>query len=385
MRTINLATIILCLLMAFLPISASGQEPASSGSQNVDWSNPDSIDPTLSGIGDFLDVDLEALQKTANEAYQSGNYEKAVKYYLACVRCNIQDSGSIYNLACCYGLMGNADLAALYLERAVKAGFTDIEWVQNDTDFEGVRGTRVFDDLVSSLEATASDCESALGEQIFTESNALIGCRVRTPENFDPSVSHTLLIGLHGYGSNADSFITLWDRFAAPDFIYAAPETPYAFTGGSELGYSWTVEGPGVNDELWLQSAILTQAYIVNLVSNLKAKYNIDRVFLMGFSQGAFQTYIIGIMNYDLFDGLIVFGGGMDQDALTDEVLAPATGLPIFIAHGNDDRIINIQQGFDSRDKLITSGYDVTWHEFEGGHAVPAEALQAAEVWMKSK
>jgi len=374
--------IILILMLAIAPI-AQAQDSAADSQPVVDWTNPETLDPMNPTLGSFLDIDLQAWQRTASEAYQSGDYEKAAKYYLAYVRCNVQDAQSVYNLACCYGLMGDADLAASYLKRAVKAGFTDIGWIQKDTDFDNVRGTEVFDTTMATLETEAADREAALGERIFTESSAMFGCRIRTPENFDPSQSHTLVIGLHGYGDNADHFIGLWKRFTAPDFIFAAPETPYPFTGGSQIGYSWGVEGPGVNEELWRRSMEMTDGYIANLVSDLKRRYQIDRVFLLGFSQGAFLTYTTGIRHHDLFTGLIVFGGGLEEDGLTDEELAAGKDLRIFIAHGNEDQVIEYQLGVQARDKLMAHGYDVTWHEFAGGHTVQPEALQAAEEWMK--
>jgi phospholipase/carboxylesterase len=129
----------------------------------------------------------------------------------------------------------------------------------------------------------------------------------------------------------------------------------------------------------------MTEAYVVNVVSNLKTKYKIDKVFLMGFSQGAFFTYRIGITYHDLFDGLIVFGGELQTDALSKEDIAAGADIPVFIAHGNEDKIVPFQNGLDARDTLDAAGYDVTWHEFTGGHAVPADALQAAQAWMKTK
>jgi tetratricopeptide (TPR) repeat protein len=125
-------TFILCAAMMTTAV-------AQDSTTDVDWSNPDSIDVLQPDIGDFLDVDLAALEKIATDAYQAGEWEKAAKYYLALLRYDISDSGNIYNLACCYGLMGEAELAAKYLERAYRAGFTDIEHISWDPDFDSVR------------------------------------------------------------------------------------------------------------------------------------------------------------------------------------------------------------------------------------------------------
>ena len=82
---------------------------------DIDWTHPETIEPLLKGIGDFLDVELNTYRKKARDAYQSGKYEESAKYYLALLRYDIHDAISIYNLACCYGLMGEEALATKYL------------------------------------------------------------------------------------------------------------------------------------------------------------------------------------------------------------------------------------------------------------------------------
>jgi len=371
---------LLCFVL-FSPVSA--QDSHSSNFDEIDWSNPDTIDPYRADVGDFLDVDLDALAKKANEAYQAGDYEEAAKYYLAVVRYDIHDGSSIYNLACCYGLLGDAELAAKYVTRAVNAGFEDIGHIRWDPDFEKVRGTAAFDEAIANLASMLGEKESKLGGLIYFDSRAFFRCRIHLPDNFDPSKSYPLIVGLHGYGSDPDRFITLWERFKNHDFIYASPQGPYPFSVGKDIGYSWEnwmPEHPMMSE----RAMVMSEKYIAGVVTSLCNQYKVNDVYLLGFSQGCAFTYMTGIKYYALFKGLICFGGWLNTDMLSEEEMMAAKDLRVFIAHGTEDRMVEYETGVKAKDTLEGYGYDVTFHEFKGPHAVPEDALQKAEEWMKN-
>ncbi len=382
MRTIGVyTTIFLFLLCLALSPSVRGQD-SQTETEEIDWSDPETIDPFDEDIGDFLDVDLSAWKEKAFEAYQAGDYEEAAKYYLAFLKYEIEDGGSIYNLACCYGLLSEAELAAIYIERAVNAGFEDIDHMMWDPDFDNVRGTDVFDAAVDSIASMIEEREDDLGSIVHTDAPAFFECRVHLPEDYDPDRSYPLLVGLHGYGSNPDRFITLWERFESPNFIYASPRAPYPFKVGKDIGYSWGTWDPE-DESVEERATEMSEDYIVGVVNDLTQRYNVDEVYLLGFSQGCAFAYTAGISNYGLLDGLICFGGWLDTEWLSEESIEAAADLRIFIAHGTEDRMVEYEVGIEARDTLTKYGYDVSFYEFDGAHSVPEEALQAVEEWMK--
>jgi len=358
--------------------------PSSAQEAPVDRAQPETIDPLQPGIGDFLDVDIAGYEKTAREAYDAKDYERAAKYYLALLRYDINDGGSVYNLACCYGLLGEAELAAKYLERAVKAGFQPFSQVMWDPDFNPVRETEVFKQAVERLTEEQKREDSSKGKLVFLEAPTYHKCWVHLPDSYDPARSYTLVVGLHGYGANPESFTTLWERFAEHDFIFASLQAPYAFSQGSAIGYSWTTDLPE-DEEFWKQAALMSADYIGRAVEQLRGRYNVSEVFLLGFSQGCTLTYLTGILKHDLFAGLICFAGVLETDVLTEEDIGAANHLRVFIAHGDEDRVVELAAGENARDKLTEHGYDVTFHIFKGAHRVPEEAVHAAEAWMKGQ
>ena len=135
-----------------------------------------------------------------------GNYTEAARYYLFLLRYGIQDANSIYNLACCYGLLGEAEFAAEYIERAVRAGYKDINHIKQDPDFESVRGSKLFKKTVDSISLEIEKDEEELGELIYIENSSLFKCRIQLPKDYNPDKSYPLVLGLHGGGESPDEF-----------------------------------------------------------------------------------------------------------------------------------------------------------------------------------
>lgn len=382
-------------LCCFLCLGLFGQHPEKEENMDIDSSNPEAIDPYQEDVGNFLDVDLTSYEKKAGEAYQTGNYEEAARYYLMVLRYDIHDVNSIYNLACCYGLLGKDTLAARYLARAAKAGYDDIALLRNDSDFEKVRGKKVFDATVDSLAAEIENKKKALGDVIYIDNTAFFKCRVQLPENYDSGKQYPCVIGLHGGGESSENFITLWKDFKQLEFIYAAPQAPYAWLTDRMIGYDWALWPTGDLHMMERAKEKLNE-YIAKIVRDLGKRYNIGETYLMGFSQGSIYTYTAGITNHHLFKGLIVLSGvgiyesmlsrwiGMvDIEWPSEESFKAAKDLKIFIAHSKDDKVVPYELGTKSKDVLLNYGYDVTFYDFEGGHTVAPDVLEKIEKWMK--
>ena len=104
------------------------------------------------------------------------------------------------------------------------------------------------------------------------------------------------------------------------------------------------------------------------------------RVAIGGYSDGASYALSLGIANGDLFSDVLAFSPGF---------LAPVgqTGWPrIFVSHGTRDGWLPI----DSCSRRIVpqlerAGYEVTYHEFEGGHVVPPGIAQEAAFWFANR
>ena len=104
------------------------------------------------------------------------------------------------------------------------------------------------------------------------------------------------------------------------------------------------------------------------------------RVAIGGYSDGASYALSLGIANGDLFTHVLAFSPGF---------LAPASqvGSPrIFVSHGTQDRWLPIDScSCRIVPQLERVGYEVSYHEFEGGHVVPPVIAREAASWLASR
>lgn len=250
--------------------------------------------------------------------------------------------------------------------------------------------------LLSILPALAQEPvkkESPAGkmpeETVYIKAGKLIQCQVRLPKNFTPRKRYTLLIGLHGNGGSAEGFIRLWGLFKNPSFIFAAPEGPYPLYldgQGKNGSFSWEIRTE--DQDLWKRGDPLSIDYIVETARFLKERYPVDKIYLMGFSQGAAYAYIAGIKNPGVFAGIISLSGPLppeDQSysIYSAEDFKAARGLPVFIAQGRQDPAVKYQTGVKAKEKLEKYGFQVTFFSFDGVHTVLPEVLAQVQSWLK--
>jgi phospholipase/carboxylesterase len=341
--------------------------------------SPDDINPYSRGAGKFLDLDLDGFMADARAAERSEDYSRAAQIYLFVLQHDVKNSWAMYRLAGCYGRLGEAELAAEYLERAYDMGIDNLRFINRDNDFDQVRGIPAFDDMVEHLTEDFESRMQAEGDMGFVETPRLLQYRIKLPENYDPERAYPLVLGLHGYGSNHEIFITLWDD--DEPFIYVAPQGPYPVVLDEDLGFSWFVWDED-NPSLSRHSLELGEQYLFEVIDDVAGRYKISRKFILGFSQGCMIAYGVAISNPGEFDGLVAIGGRLGEDWLTEDQFRAASALDVLICHGDRDRSVRIGQARESRDLLAGYGYETTFFEFSGGHDIPDEAAATAAEWI---
>jgi predicted esterase len=181
-------------------------------------------------------------------------------------------------------------------------------------------------------------------------------------QRYDPAQPAPLVLLLHGYGGHAAQGLLLLAHLAD---IYGLILLAPASTGPTwDVIYTHSY-GP--------DAALLDQA-----LDDVFKRYSVDagRTAIGGFSDGASYALSIGLANGGLFSHVIAFSPGY---------IAPfrPEGRPaIFISHGTNDNVLPVRPC--SRTivpRLRNANYPVIYHEFEGGHTVPAEVAQLSVDW----
>jgi phospholipase/carboxylesterase len=353
--------------MTALALAASDDEKSI-----TDWSRIAAIDPLRDDIGDFLTIDLFKFQVRAIEAARDGDYLNAAKYYLFILHHKYDSADMLYNLACCYARMKRPDLAGKYLLFAVRAGFNDIKHFLKDTDFDPVRGEKDFDTVEKKVKEFGED----IGEPILLKTTKVLNGRLHLPENYDPTRSYTLVIGLHGRGDWAENFAALWRNIERKEFIFLVPEAPYEMkdAGLYGPGYSWFYLIP--DKKTWEFADPLTADNIISAAEQISAKYKTGRVYLLGFSQGVSAAFMTAYQKPDMFDGLIAFAGHLPgEEFLPAANIEAFKKIKLYIAHGTSDESVSEKDTNEMKQRLDALACAYKYYEFEGGHFIDPDTL----------
>jgi phospholipase/carboxylesterase len=198
------------------------------------------------------------------------------------------------------------------------------------------------------------------------------------------------LIVLHGLGADGSDFVPVaeaLDLSAVGPVRYVlphAPARPVTINGGYVMPAWYDLLGIDLvrrEDEAGLRASLLQ---IEALIDAEKARgIPASRIVLAGFSQGCAMTLLTGLRHRERLAGLVGMSGYLPLAAQTAAEAAPANrDVPIFLAHGLDDGVVDIQRALASRDALQQLGYPVEWHEYEMEHSVCLEEIADLNRWL---
>lgn len=229
---------------------------------------------------------------------------------------------------------------------------------------------------------------------LWSKIEAYTPTKVALPSNFNNSKEHTLIIGLHGYGSTAESFLGLSKPFTDAGFIFAAPEAPYpVILDNGKLVYEWflydissfiMLERPASDLEKDAMR-VTAEKQMGQVISDLKDKYLVDKIYFAGFSQGGIITYLTGIHHHDKIDGMIIFSSVVDKDWLGNDNIKDGKDVRTLIIQGEQDKLVPIELAENGRDLLIKNGYDVTYKKFDGEHILPMYLMDFVIDWIRKE
>jgi phospholipase/carboxylesterase len=184
----------------------------------------------------------------------------------------------------------------------------------------------------------------------------------------------SMVILLHGYGSNGDDLIGLvpyW-RAALPDTVFLSPNAPQPCPG-SPGGYQWwalTSFSPDARVAGVRQAAPVVDGFIEAQL----AAYGLtqDRLALVGFSQGTMMALQVGLRRP--LAGIVGYSGMLaDAEGLGGPVGKP----PVLLVHGDADPMVPFASLQQAQAALEPLGFDVATHVSRGlGHSIDEAGLR---------
>jgi phospholipase/carboxylesterase len=210
---------------------------------------------------------------------------------------------------------------------------------------------------------------------------SLDGPRLNPLSNSTPS---SLVVLIHGYGSNGDDLISLATMIqpALPDTAFVAPNAPSQITRMAAAHQWWPIEtfsmaeraagaaaaAPGLNDFISeeLDRAGLTSA----------------RLLLVGFSQGTMMALHVGLRRPEQVAGIVGISAMLVAPERLPEQIKSRP--PVLLIHGTNDNVVPFRSMDLASEALEAVGVLVETHASPGvAHSVGQDGLAAATAFAR--
>jgi len=298
--------------------------------------------------------------KLAAQDYQAKDYQKAAQGYISALRHYPGYAAAVYNTACCYSLLNNKTEANKWLESSVDLGYYKFE---QDPDLNNIRNTKQYKKTLIRAQKLMAEFKNKM-------ENPVIGL----PRDFDSTKTYGLLVALHGYGSDPNNLMQA--LAGVPQKMGYIVLAPYGPDAAGKDGFSW-----GERDT--------AEQKVLAAIKNAQAQYKIDpsRIILMGFSQGATNTYYIGTKNAALFKGIIPMAGMYDSSL--DQFLPRSreNNLKVYIMFGELEPEAMHKANLEAVRSFMMSGITASLNVYARlGHAFPPNKefeMQRAIEWIE--
>ena len=94
---------------------------------------------------------IQAMVALGDAYTKRGLYEKGLEIDKRVAELKDDDPTVFYNLSCSYSLLGSIDKAIEALKKAIKLGYRDFKWLEQDPDQENLRKSPEYNLLIKSL------------------------------------------------------------------------------------------------------------------------------------------------------------------------------------------------------------------------------------------
>ena len=193
-----------------------------------------------------------------------------------------------------------------------------------------------------------------------------------------------LVIFLHGFGSNEEDLFGIKDALPST-WTYLSARAPMPL---DPQGYRWFTKTPGDGDYNGETADLQRSAALIeDFVGKATAKYHThsDRVFLVGFSQGAIMSYEVGLRKPALVRGIAALSGSVLPVLKAELKPSESLGkLAIFIGHGTLDQALPYTSATQANEVLVGLGLTPEFHGYPGmPHTVSDTEVQDLKAWLE--
>jgi predicted esterase len=188
--------------------------------------------------------------------------------------------------------------------------------------------------------------------------------------------SRAVMIMVHGRNAGPKNILDLVPRLNREGFTYLAP------AAADNTWYPYSFMADTATNEPGLSSGL---AVLDHLVSHVRGHgVRLDRVMLLGFSQGACLTAEFAVRHPHRYGGIVIFSGGLiGPPGTTWKETGSFAGTPIFLGCSDIDGHVPKERVAESADVFGRMDAKVTLRLYPGmGHLVSDDEISFCQGMM---
>lgn len=198
------------------------------------------------------------------------------------------------------------------------------------------------------------------------------------------------VIWLHGLGADGHDFETLIPELRLPPqpalrFVFPhAPYRPVTINGGYVMRAWYDI---AVTERGFEQNAghILESEKILHGLIKVEIQRGTPskRIVLAGFSQGGAIALHTGLRYPQPLAGIMSLSAPVPFiEELMSDIHPANKALPIYMAHGTDDRMIPFAMAQQAHRVMAARGLSIEWHSYVTGHSMVPDEIRDIACWL---
>jgi phospholipase/carboxylesterase len=200
-----------------------------------------------------------------------------------------------------------------------------------------------------------------------------------------------LVIFLHGYGANGENLISLSHEFihVLPEAYFISPNAIEAWEGGFPNAYQWfSLYSGGERTSLVEISHHIKNSnkILQNFINAQLQRFNLswEKLFLVGFSQGAMMAMYQGLIASQKPMGIISYSGKLVfPEMLGEKVLSHPE---ICLIHGEQDSVLPFENFLEAKKILTEKNINFESHAIPHlDHSIDHHGVRAGRDFIKKK
>ena len=194
------------------------------------------------------------------------------------------------------------------------------------------------------------------------------------------------VIWMHGLGDDGRGWSEVVPALRLPEdlavrFIFPhAPVMPVTINNGMRMRAWYDIRNANLSERADLEGVRQSQAHVEALLARERQRgIAAERTILAGFSQGGAIALYAGLRCDERLAGIVALSTYLiGADRIAAEASAANRDVPIFMAHGTHDPVVQVAWAQRSREVLEANGWKVDWHVYPIEHSAVVEEIVAA-------